>query len=530
MKRISIVLMVIAMSIVLSVSYAADTKAIKRNNDAASERRLALIIGNGAYKKITQLKNPVNDANDMKKTLENLGFDVIIRTDAGYKEMEDAVREFGEKLKKSDFGLFFYSGHGSQYKGTNFLIPADADIRQDTDLKYKAVQADMVIDEMNQAGNRINIVILDACRDNPFAGSSKSARQGLAQMNAPEDKQMLIAYATAPNSVALDGTGRNSPYTKNLLKNMTTPGLRIEDVFKKVRGGVISDTGSQQFPWIHASISDDFYFLADSGSIVKEEKTSKDEKPKEAILNVTADVSSAEVWVNGRKYGDMPREITLREAGKYEVEVTASGYKKYRTSKNIELGKEYEVAVHLEKEQVEAPPAPVVKPSVSQKPQPSVSGAKYPLRSEPITTDNPETDFKLNSNRKPLEYVQNDFTDNGDGTITDRATGLMWQKSGSKNEMRYEYASVYIGKLNREEFSGYRDWRLPTVDELKSLLTSKEQSKRLYINPIFDEDQSHCWTSDKTVDGSLCGVNFSSGSIHSFGLTAFVRAVRSLKS
>ncbi len=545
----------VAVSVVISVPSEAEEKGF--SVQARGEKRLALVIGNADYK-TAPLKNTVNDANDMEKALKKLGFDVLARINAGHKDMEEIIREFGAKLRKNDVGLFYYSGHGVQSNGENYLIPTDAEIRKESDLKYAAVNAGKVLDEMTDAGNRLNIVILDACRDNSLPKSFRSARQGLAQMDAPSG--MLIAYATSPNSTASDGSRRNGTYTENLLKHMTVPGLPIEKLFKEVRKGVLQDSGNKQRPWESVSITDDFYFLADSGSIATEKPQIPAEpaKPKQATLNITADVSGAEVWVNGNKQGVLPRNFTISESGKYEVEVTAPGYKKYRTSKNIELGKEYEVAVHLEKEQVEAAPAPVVKPSVFQKPKPS-SVAKYRLRSEPMTVseDDALKVFGLKEDdrgyRIPVEYIQNDFSDNGDGTVTDRATGLMWQKSGSDKILKYmnnygkekaymdaltyEEAKAYIDKLNSRNFAGHNDWRLPTFDELKSLLTQEKQSNGLfnfnglYINPIFDKKQNWCWTSDNRASGGAWLVYFDRGGV-GWGdsvLGYSVRAVRSLQ-
>jgi uncharacterized caspase-like protein len=424
--------------------------------------------------------------------------------------MEEAIREFGKKLSKTDVGLFYFSGHGVQYKGENYLLPINDTGITDTTIKYKTVPVGIVLEEMTNAGNRLNIVILDACRNYPSSWS-KSAVRGLAQMKA--DSGMLIAYATSPDSTASDGSGRNGTYTANLLKNMATPGLHLLMFFQEVRKATLTDSGNQQRPWESVSITDDFYFVSASPP--------PPPPPQKATLNVTADVSGAEVWVNGNKQGVLPKNFTISESGKYEVEVTAPGYKKYRTNKNIELGKEYEVAVHLEKEQTDSELLAAQVKQPSQKP-------KYQLRSKQITTNN-EIDLKLDNNFKPLEYVQNDFRDNGDGTIIDWATGLMWQKSGS-SILRYDSDVLfYIKELNRKKFAGHSDWRLPTLDELKSLLTSEKQTNGRFINPIFDKEQCWCWTSDKPSYGMAWLVEFDYGYISYAKNYYYVRAVRSLQ-
>ncbi|HIJ36420.1 MAG TPA: DUF1566 domain-containing protein [Deltaproteobacteria bacterium] len=223
----------------------------------AQERRTALVIGNGSYKS-APLRNPANDAQDMASALRKLGFSVIHKENAKQREMEDAIREFGNSLHKGGVGLFYYAGHGLQVNGINYIIPLDAEIRQETDVKYEAVDARRVLDAMYNAGNDFNIVILDACRDNPLARGFRSGSSGLARMDAP--KGTIVAYSTSPGKVALDGKGRNSPYTAVLLEYMDDPGLPIEQVFKKCRGRIYSATNGTQIPWESTSLTGDFYF------------------------------------------------------------------------------------------------------------------------------------------------------------------------------------------------------------------------------------------------------------------------------
>jgi len=226
--------------------------------EAATERRIALVIGNSNYE-IGRLRNPVNDATDMAAALKKLGFFVLLKNDVGHQAMEKAIKEFGRQLKKDDVGLFFYAGHGVQIDGRNYLIPLGANIEEEGDVKYKAVNLNRVFDVMDSAGNRLNIVILDACRDNPYARSFRSANRGLAIVGkSPRDT--LIAYSTSPGQVAMDGGGRNSPYTRALLSNISRPGLSIEQVFKKVRNDLDNSTNGKQVPWYLASLGVDFYF------------------------------------------------------------------------------------------------------------------------------------------------------------------------------------------------------------------------------------------------------------------------------
>ncbi|MFC1534139.1 caspase family protein [Thermodesulfobacteriota bacterium] len=254
MNRVNITLIiVISVSLIFpGVSY----------TERGAKSGLALVIGNSDYE-IAPLTNPVNDAKDIMTALKNLEFDVIYRCNANQLEMEDAIRDFGKRLREFEVGLFYFAGHGIQVGGRNYLIPVDAKIETESDVKYESVDAGRVLGKMEDAENDLNIVILDACRDNPFARSFRTQSGGLAKMDAP--KGSLIAYATAPGSVASDGTGRNGIYTKHLLKYMREPGLPIENVLKKVRIGVMEETGDKQVPWESSSLRGDFYFKPKRG-------------------------------------------------------------------------------------------------------------------------------------------------------------------------------------------------------------------------------------------------------------------------
>ena len=224
----------------------------------ASERRTALVIGNSDYKLISPLRNPVNDARAMARVLGDLGFEVIAKENLDQKEMKRAIRDFGRKLGQGGVGLFYYAGHGVEVDGVNYLVPLEAPITFEDDVEIEAVDVNMVLRKMASAANRLNIAILDACRNNPYARSFRSTARGLAQIDAPSGT--LIAYAAKPGGVALDGEGENGLYTGALLDAMQLPGLRIEDVFKRVRVVVQEQSGMQQVPWESSSLTGDFYF------------------------------------------------------------------------------------------------------------------------------------------------------------------------------------------------------------------------------------------------------------------------------
>jgi uncharacterized caspase-like protein len=228
-------------------------------------RRLALVIGNGVYREAPKLANPVNDARAMAAALERVGFRVTLLTDGSHRRMEEAIDTFGLALRPEDVGLFYYSGHGVQVRGENYLIPVDANPKAATVLKFEALNAARVLGMMEAAGNRLNLVILDACRNNPFKGFTKGLDPGLARMDAPSGS--LLAYATAPGQVAEDGAGRNSPYTAALLRHLPTRGLKVEDVFKRVRTDVERATRKAQTPWEATSLKGDFYFAGAGGAV-----------------------------------------------------------------------------------------------------------------------------------------------------------------------------------------------------------------------------------------------------------------------
>ena len=224
----------------------------------AQERRVALVIGNAAYKSVSVLQNPVNDSRAMAKSLRALGFEVIERENVGREALALAVREYGDKLRGASVGLFYFAGHGVQVKGRNYLIPVDADIAREDEVQYRSFDVNEVLDKMDSARTAINLVVLDACRNNPFARSFKTSQTGLAQMDAPTGT--LIAFSTAPGSVAQDGEGSNGLYTGALLKHIAAPGVAVEQMFKRVRVDVVNASKNQQVPWESSSLNRDFTF------------------------------------------------------------------------------------------------------------------------------------------------------------------------------------------------------------------------------------------------------------------------------
>jgi hypothetical protein len=232
---------------------------------ASADKRVALVVGNSAYQHTTPLKNPTNDANDVAAALTRLGFDVVVGIDLDYGGLRQRVRQFSDKLPGAEVALFFYAGHGLQVAGKNYLAPVDARLESEADLDFATVDLDLVIRNMERE-NRTNIVFLDACRDNPMATNlarrmgtrSASIGRGLARVETGVGT--LIAFATQPGNVALDGAGRNSPFTTALLQTIEKPNLPLGEVMISVRNSVLRMTGGKQVPWEHSSLTGQFYF------------------------------------------------------------------------------------------------------------------------------------------------------------------------------------------------------------------------------------------------------------------------------
>ena len=230
---------------------------------AAAEKRVALVIGNSAYQHVAPLANPANDARLMARTLRGLGFTLVgggAQLNLDKPALDRVVQKFGVVLQGADVGLVYYAGHGVGVHGSNYLVPVDANPTRLADVDFQMLDANLVLRQMEGAGTRLNLVILDACRNNPFKGRGlRGAGGGLAQMDAPEGT--LISFATQPGSVAQDGAGGDSPYTTALARTMHEPGVGLFEVFNQVGLKVQKATGGSQKPWQSSSpISGNFYF------------------------------------------------------------------------------------------------------------------------------------------------------------------------------------------------------------------------------------------------------------------------------
>lgn len=222
------------------------------------EKRIALVIGNAAYTS-NPLPNPVNDARAISKHLRTLGFDVIQRENLKTREIGAVYREFRSKIQPGATALFFYAGHGVQFKGQNYFPAVDSDISSEEDVPLQSLNLGQILDNMEEARAGVSLVFLDACRDNPFARRFRSAARGLVKVEAASGT--LIHYATKPGSVAADGEGQNGTYTEALLAQLHEPGIPVELMLKKVTNRVVAKTKGKQEPWVEGSLRGEFYFI-----------------------------------------------------------------------------------------------------------------------------------------------------------------------------------------------------------------------------------------------------------------------------
>jgi uncharacterized caspase-like protein len=222
--------------------------------------KVALVLGNSNYKNVPALRNPANDANAIAEALKSFGFDVTLKLDGSRSAMKAAIAAHTLRLAQGKgVGIFYYAGHGLQLSWTNFVVPVDAAIRTAEDVQAHCVDLSVLIDGVRNAANPMNIIILDACRVNPFEADFRVPNKGLSQMDAPNDT--ILAYATAPGNVAADGDGANGLYTESLLQEIRVPETRVEDVFKRVRLTVRKKSRGEQVPWESTSLEEDFWFL-----------------------------------------------------------------------------------------------------------------------------------------------------------------------------------------------------------------------------------------------------------------------------
>jgi len=326
-----------------------------------AEKRVALVIGNAAYP-TSPLRNPVNDARAMARVLRELGFDVLAWENASQKETQRAILQFGERLRDGGVGVFYYAGHGLQVAGRNYIVPVNAVIYAEAEVEVESVDVASVLARMESANNRLNIVVLDACRDNPFGRSFRSSGRGLAAIDAPSGT--LIAYATAPGRLARDGDGANGLYTAELLKAIREPSLSLEGVFKRVRGAVRQATRGEQVPWEASSVEGEFYFKLGAaparpaapepiaGAPPPASSPTKELVREFGSLAIRGSLAGIEIWLDDRKLGATERGTALvindLAAGTYRLKATKSGYKDWEREVHVVANQRAAVTIDVE--------------------------------------------------------------------------------------------------------------------------------------------------------------------------------------
>ena len=271
--------------------------------------RIALVIGNGDYQDLGRLTNPANDARDIAAALRQVGFTVDLRIDADLETMEIAVVEFGRRLasNRGAIGFFYFAGHGVESGGENYLIPARASIASESFLRTRSVATQTVLDEMNRSGSNLNVVVLDACRDNPFSWA-RSGSRGLAAIGF-QPPGSIVAYATSAGSVAADGTGRNGTFTAELLQNLTVPGIDINEVFRRTGQGVRNVTNGRQIPAVYNQFFDQVYLggVPEAASVVT---PSPPTRPGFQVERTTGSIrvtvaTTGTVFLDGERIGEI---------------------------------------------------------------------------------------------------------------------------------------------------------------------------------------------------------------------------------
>jgi hypothetical protein len=496
-----------------------------------AQQKYALVIGNGNYTGLSRLANPVNDANDMTAALQGLGFTVDKVLDGNLDQIENAIIRLKNRLSvsKNSYGFFFYAGHGVQSNGVNYLIPVGASISTENSLRDRAVSVQWALSKLNDAGNELNVVVLDTCRDNPFAWARSGSRSLSVISNQPADS--IVVYATSAGSTAADGTGRNSLFTAQLLKNIATPGLEVNEIFRRTGADVAQASNRQQIPAVYNQFFGNAYLS--SAPVVSAPS------PQSSVAVGSITVTSAiagEILIDGKSIGISVKDggtatITNVSTGNTEVAVKEPNGAITKAAQMVMLRQGQTVTARIER-----PASTAVQPTPS--PQPTPAPAVQPAA---------PAQYKIGDRGPAGGIVFYDKGNNNNGWCYMEAApvhlqnaawglyGITVSRLGFGIGSGKQNTELIIAALNQNKESGkaaqlckaytqggYSDWFLPSQDELDLMY------KNLKLNNLGGFKLAVYWSSSQHDKYNAWGLDFYGGGQPNFtkNLTSDVRAVR----
>lgn len=460
--------------------------------------RVALVIGNGAYK-MSPLKNPTHDAGDVSAVLESLGFNVTKVINADRRVMTMAINEFGRTLKNDSVGLFYYAGHGVQLDGVNYLLPVDALIFSEHDIPFESVSANRVLAHMEGAGNALNIVIFDACRNNPYARSFRNSQNGLAHMDPPRGS--LVVFATDPNNVAVDGEGRNGTFTKNFLKYIRHKNLELGPLMRKVRAAVEAETEGIQSPYEVSNVKGEFFFAADSAPIETD--------PKANPL-----IASLPPETKGIKDFDAKLEVIQRWK-EWQTKM-AVDFKKVQGYDRSVLTPDEKVMVWQSFMDAYGAENPYSDDDAGMRNTAKSRLGYWKSQIEALTTNKKVKVASISPEitRPGIETTDRHYQKLSNGIVYDKLTGLEWYV-GPDNDTDLKTAQSWVSGLTIDG----GNWRLPSLVELKTLYSKHkginiEHAGKRHLSPLLKTRGRWVWSKDyRFLSFSYAVLRFDNGKV-----------------
>ena len=506
-------------------------RGISISKAAPSDRRVALVIGNARYKS-SPLRNPVNDARLMARTLKGLGFEVIEGEDLSLRAMKRLVWDFGKRLDRGGVGLFYYAGHGVQVDGLNYLIPVDARIDSEHDVELEAFDVRRVLVEMREARNRLNLIFLDACRDNPYSRSFRSASTGLAQMRAPSGT--LISFATGPGEAAADGPGKHGIFTEELARNITRPGLMVESALKLTRVAVSKRTGGKQIPWDSSSLTGNFYFKPGKTQ-VQPPVAPPTVQPAKPVQMAGGPDSQAD-----QRKAEISRLLAeadaLLDAGKLTTPKGANALERYNRvlflqplNRKADEGLKKIVGKYVDwaKSRLKAGDYAKAEQFLSRAEKVREGDERVLALLDELKKTKEEAESqnaKAEAERKERERKRREtaiverssdgrYTKAANGVITDSRTGLQWYVGPNNNTTLID-AKKWVNGLT---VAG-GGWRMPSLGELRGLHQDGKGSRNMA--PIFKTNGWWVWSGETCGSSFACYFDFNFGK-DSWGSTSY---------